>query len=693
MVLNSDNSTVNILKRFSDFAGILIAFIGVMVIVGWAFDISVLKSPGTGFSTIKSNVGLAFIFIGISLWLQQSTRINIRYRRIAQILAAITAIIGFLTIAEYLLNINLGIDQILFKESPGAINTSSPNRMSIISAFNLVLAGIALILMDNKSSRNLAQYLSLMGGIITSIVLIGYLYSSPFLYYPLANYTGIALYASLTFTLVFVAILSAHPTSGFMNMLTNRKLGGYLSRRLLPPVIILPVLLGWLWITGQKLGLYNPALGVALYTILVIIILTSVLWFTSNSINLIDDKRMKTRKELNQLNSYNRSLIEANLDLLFIIDPNGIITDVNKSTENITGYSREKLVGTNFSNYFKKPEKARAVYQKVFQRGFVLDYPLDIKGPGEITTPVLYNASLYRNEKEEVLGVLASARDVSKLKKAEYELKKYRDNLEKLVEVRTKELDQSNQSLKDEVKNHLKTEKEMEKLMEELKRSNNELQQFAYVASHDLQEPLRMVTSFTQLLEKRYKDQLDNDANDFIKFIVDGAKRMQNLIDDLLTYSRVTRTEAEEFKKLDMEDLINEIISNLIVLIEENDAEITHDILPCIRADKSQIIQLFQNLIGNAIKFHGEETPKIHISSYEEGDNWIFEVEDNGIGIESHHQERIFRVFQRLNKREDYPGTGIGLSVCEKIVQHHNGRIWIESEPGKGSKFFFTLPK
>ena len=690
---NTDNNTVNRLKRFSNLSGILIFLVGLVVLIGWSYNIAILKSPGPGFSSIKSNVGLAFIFIGISLWMQQTRRINTKYRIAAQLLAAVAALIGLLTLTEYLFNINIGLDQMLFKESPGAINTSSPNRMAFTAALNLFFAGIAIILMDgnNKLKLNIAQYLALFGGVLTSISLLGYLYNLSALYIILPNYTSIAIYAASSFLLVFAGILSAHPDMGFMKTLTSKSLGGYLSRRLLPAVIFLPILLGGLWIWGELLGFFDHIFGVALSTISTIIILTTLLWFIASSINSIDEKRRKNKEELIQLNNYNRSLIEANLDPMFIIDPDGTITDVNNSTENVTGYSRDKLIKTNFSNYFKKPEKARAVYQKVFQRGMVRDYPLDIKNSGETTTPVLYNGTLYKNESGEVIGVVASARDITELKKAELKLEMYRNNLENEVKIRTDELAHTNESLKNEVIKHKLTEMEMEKLMDELKRSNKELQQFAYVASHDLQEPLRMVTSFTQLLERRYRGNLDDDADDFINYIVEGAKRMQNLIDDLLTYSRVT-TQAEVFKTVDMEEVLKVSIANLKVLIDENDAKITHDPLPTINADMSQMIQLFQNLIGNAIKFHGSEPPVIHISAQKDGESWIFSVEDNGIGIEPHHWERIFRVFQRLNKRDDYPGTGIGLSVCEKIIQRHYGKIWLESKPGKGSKFFFKLP-
>ena len=277
-------------------------------------------------------------------------------------------------------------------------------------------------------------------------------------------------------------------------------------------------------------------------------------------------------------------------------------------------------------------------------------------------------------------------------KKVQLELQKYRDNLEEQVEKRTIELDNANKRLKIEIEDHKKTEVTLEKYLTELKRSNKELQQFAYVASHDLQEPLRMVSSFTQLLAKKYKGQLDSDADEFIKYAVDGAQRMQMLINDLLAYSRVS-SRVEEFQLVDLEKAFNESLQNLKVSIDDNDARITCDSLPTIVADQSQIIQLFQNLIGNAIKFRSNETPEIHIAVEEGEDEWIFRVIDNGIGIDSQHNERIFRVFQRLHERDSYPGTGIGLSICEKIVERHGGDIWVDSKLGNGSTFSFTISK
>ena len=237
-------------------------------------------------------------------------------------------------------------------------------------------------------------------------------------------------------------------------------------------------------------------------------------------------------------------------------------------------------------------------------------------------------------------------------------------------------------------------EKERETLIGELERSNQELQQFAYIASHDLQEPLRTISSFTQLLARRYKGQIDKDADEFIDFIVDGTNRMQAMIKDLLQYSRV-QTRGEEFKPTDVQNALDKALFNLKITIDENNAEITHDKLPVVIADEKQLIQLFQNLIGNAIKFRKpDEKPKIHILSKkdEKNNEYILGVSDNGIGMDQQYAGRIFELFQRLHTRDEYKGTGIGLAVAKKIVERHGGKIWVESEPGIGSTFYFTIP-
>jgi light-regulated signal transduction histidine kinase (bacteriophytochrome) len=235
-------------------------------------------------------------------------------------------------------------------------------------------------------------------------------------------------------------------------------------------------------------------------------------------------------------------------------------------------------------------------------------------------------------------------------------------------------------------------EQRVEERTTELQRSNAELEQFAYVASHDLQEPLRKVVGYTQLLGKRYVGKLDADADEFITYAVDAARRMQQLIQDLLTYSRVGR-QGKELALVDCEVILAQALRNLQVLIQENGALITHDPLPMVTADAGQFVQLFQNLIGNAIKFHGDQPPHVHVAVARQDHDWIFSVRDNGIGIDPQYAERIFLMFQRLHSRSAYPGTGIGLAVCQKIVQRHGGRIWVESQLGEGATFAFAIPE
>ncbi len=245
--------------------------------------------------------------------------------------------------------------------------------------------------------------------------------------------------------------------------------------------------------------------------------------------------------------------------------------------------------------------------------------------------------------------------------------------------------------LRNEIAVRRKAEYELAERSKELARSNEELEKFAYVASHDLQEPLRTITSYTQLLEKRYQGKFDPDADEFFGFIVDGASRMRQLITDLLTYARVG-SKPKSLEPTNCDTLLNSALSNLQAALHDSQGVVTYDPLPSVMADSTQLSQLFQNLIGNAIKFRGKEPPRVHISAKQQGGDWVFSVSDKGIGIEPEYVERIFIIFQRLHSRSEYSGTGIGLAVCKKIVERHGGRIWVESEPQKGSTFYFTLP-
>ncbi len=390
-------------------------------------------------------------------------------------------------------------------------------------------------------------------------------------------------------------------------------------------------------------------------------------------------ERKRAEEATRRANAYNRSLIEASLDPLVTINPDGTISDVNDATVRVTGVPREALIGTVFSRYFTEPEKAKAGYEAVFRDGSVTDYGLEIRHKEGRVTPVLYNATVYRDEAGNITGVFAAARDVTERKRAEEALMQANRELDDRVKERTIKLQEANVLL--------------EKKSEELARSNLELQQFAYIASHDLQEPLRAISGFTELLDKRYRGKLDERADKYINFIIDGTKQMNQVIFDLLEYSRV-QTKAHEFGLIDTGSSLKQALKNLQVSIKEKDAIIIADPLPRLSADGIQITQLFQNLIGNALKFQKAGTvPEIHVSAQETGDTWLFSVTDNGIGIDQQYTERIFKIFQRLHAKGEYDGTGIGLAICKRIVERHGGEITVRSEPGVGSTFSFTLPK
>ncbi|HAJ63817.1 MAG TPA: hybrid sensor histidine kinase/response regulator [Cyanobacteria bacterium UBA8543] len=263
----------------------------------------------------------------------------------------------------------------------------------------------------------------------------------------------------------------------------------------------------------------------------------------------------------------------------------------------------------------------------------------------------------------------AIQQETNERRQAEALFKQLNEELDSKVQARTAELKEVNSNL----------------LL-----SNRELEQFAYVASHDLQEPLRAVNSYTQLLARKYQGNLDAKADKYIGYIVEGSTRMQQLINDLLELSRVG-TRCKELKLTACETVLSQVLDNLKVAIAQNDALVTHDPLPTVMGDQTQLIQLFQNLISNAIKFRGKEPPRVHVSAVQQENEWAFQVCDNGIGMEAEYFERIFMIFQRLNSRKEYPGTGIGLAICKKIVERHGGRIWVESTVGIGTTFHFTL--
>lgn len=383
--------------------------------------------------------------------------------------------------------------------------------------------------------------------------------------------------------------------------------------------------------------------------------------------------------------AWERDLLQSVLDRagkahLAYLDRDFNFVWVNQTYAASCGYLPGEMIGKNHFVLYPHPEN-EIIFSKVRDTGEIFeikDRPFSY--PDQPERGVTYwdwTLNPVKDTEGQVTGLVFSLYETTERKRLEDELKVYSETLEDRVNLRTEELERHQEHL--------------EKVNKELLRSNKELENFAYVASHDLQEPLRMITSFTQLLSLRYKDKLDDKANDYIQFAVDGAKRMYELINGLLAYSGINRKEAT-FSMVDMNKIIDSVKANLNLVINEKHCKIEADKLPVVYADANQMTQLFQNLISNGIKF-SNDNPYIHISATTGNTHHTFSVRDNGIGIEPVYFSKIFEIFKRLMPRDKYEGTGIGLAICKRIVENNNGTIWVESNPGKGSVFHFTFPR
>ena len=368
--------------------------------------------------------------------------------------------------------------------------------------------------------------------------------------------------------------------------------------------------------------------------------------------------RKDAEAHLAQMEGRYRALLEAAPDAMVVVDVGGEIVLLNVQAEKQFGYSRDELVGQKVKDIIPEgfaerliADATRSVADALTQQ---IGTGIELFGRRKDGSEFPIEIMLSPMESAEGILVTAAIRDITERKKSELHLVK---------------------------------------TVGELKRSNNELQQFAYVASHDLQEPLRMVASYTQLLGKRYKGRLDSDADEFIAFAVDGCNRMQRLIQDLLAYSRAG-SGGKVLREISGETALKGALTNLRATIEQSGAIVTHDALPAITTDGAQLAQVFQNLVSNAIKYRSAAVPQVHISAAKNrGKEWIFSVQDNGLGIDPRYFERIFILFQRLHGRDEFEGTGIGLAICKKLVERLGGRIWVESQLGKGSTFYFVLPE
>lgn len=877
------------LARFPYWTSAIAVLVGLAALVGWAFDLPALKSVVPGVVSMKANTALAFILAGSSLLFLKAIRPSRWTRTLAQLFPAIVALIGLLTVSEYLFGWNLGIDQMLFREPPGTVGTSDPGRMAPATALNFSLLGLALLFPGRKTRLGLSssEILIIPAIFLAATALMGYAYGALDLT-GIGAYTRMAVHTSVIFIVLGLGILVAYPDEGLGVIFFADRAGGYMARRLLPIVLGSAVLLGWMKVAGANQGLYGTAAGTALVVLALMVVFSTSLFWNARSLNVSDERRDQAEKAIRESEQKTRELMEHLPVGVGVSGPDGSAVYANSALLSILGYpSREEFLKAPVSNLYANP-RDRSRFLELLKGGDVKDFEIQYRrydeslawgtmdammqknpsGESQIVVALqditerkraeaerAYNAYVLANvgdaviatdarfvvtawsgaaeriygwraeealgrpvnelvrsrvpddERQEfrrilrekgqleadyiqyrrdgspiqvsartvalragdgsITGTVTLSRDVTEARRAERD----RDRLfnfsldmlciagfdgyfKQLNPAWEKALGWTNEELmskpyldfvhpedrqptidaagglaegktvitfenryrcKDgsyrwiswnsyplmeeklifaaarDITERNNAEEQIARQAKELTRSNAELEQFAYVASHDLQEPLRMVASYTELIAKRYKGKLDAEADEFISYAVDGANRMRALINDLLVYSRMG-TGGKEFAPTSMQTVLDEALSNLQVTIRESGAEITHNAMPTVMADGSQLVQVLQNLIGNAITFRRESPPRVHIAAERRGDEWVLSVRDNGIGIDSKYFHRLFTMFQRLHARNEYPGTGIGLAIVKKIVERHLGRVWVESQPGQGSTFNFTIP-
>ena len=701
-------------SSFVSFGAALSAGVGLVCIAGWVFDIPVLRSGHPGLVQIKANTAICLILLGSALWLRKAETRQTRGRIIvAQALAGLAAVVGLSSFGEYLFGWDLGIDQLLFVENADAIGTIRPGLMAPINAINFVLLGLALVFLDWATHRRFwpSQLLSFTAGLLALFNVLDFILA------PGEYHTHTSLPAAFAMALLSIAVVCGADSEAEDSLFQRWFFRGAEAERSQPlryggavalvaaaailrhsleqfvgvtlvtfitffPATFLAAILGGIGpgILATLLSgfcaayfFFDPP-GIGVEKLGDVIDLTIFLP-TGIGISVLAETLERTRKRsaatMQRAASYARSLLEASLDPLVTINPEGKITDANHATEEATGVARTVLIGTDFGGYFTEPEKAGAGYRQVLERGRVTDYALAIRHVSGKITDVLYNASLYRDEKGSVTGVFAAARDVTERKRVEQELAAYRQHLEEMVAQRTGELRTTNTRLEG---------------------ANAELETFAYSVSHDLRTPLRAVDGFSRILQEDYAPKLDPEGQRIVNVIREATKKMAQMIDDILAFSRAGRLELS-IRPIDMNELVREVLRSLAPALAGSDVKVEIQPLPASKGDASMIQRLWTNLLDNAIKFtRTKPGGAIEVSAQAGDHETIYYVKDNGVGFDMQYAHKLFGVFQRLHGPDEFPGTGIGLAIVKRIVERHGGRVWAQGKVGQGATIYFALP-
>ncbi|MCW5878983.1 MAG: PAS domain-containing protein [Anaerolineales bacterium] len=627
---------------------LLVLGVALLVLVGWWLQLRVLTSILPGLPSMKANTALGFILLGGALYLREMRLPQTRWWKL---LALLSLVFASLLLSQFVFNLNLGIDQALFPDNFGDVQEGLPGRTSAPTAVAFVLLALAMLTENRLKDRHRQTMI-----LVVLLLGLSVFFSYPFSWVygtSLFSYTGMALHTSVLIVLLAAIMLLEMKQRGWVDLILANNAIGQNTRNLLAAALVTPFLLGWLIFWLQSRGVLQAGLASSSYAVLVMLFLGAVIVLNAVNLQTAETSQRLLRSNLASTQQQFNALVQNSPSAIILKSTQGQYQMVNLPFEKLVGLPADQVIGRIAEDIFSSELLPKVLLsdQQVLSSKQVVSFEAQARLEGEKRSYLCTKFPMF-DANGDLVSIGAIWTDITEQKKL------------------AEHLGQKN---------------------EELERSNKELEQFAYVASHDLQEPLRMVSSYMQLLESRYRKDLDGDALDFINYAVDGAQRMQRLIQDLLSFSRVG-TQGQPPEPVDARQAVDDALQNLKVRIEETGAKITIADLPQVVADKNQLAQVFQNLVANAIKFRGEAAPKIRISASQVDGFAEFSIKDNGIGFDAKYTDRIFVIFQRLNSRELYEGTGIGLAICKKIVERHSGRIWVESKPGKGSQFFFTFP-
>jgi PAS domain S-box-containing protein len=652
--------TGDIYSRTAQVCSAITLILGTLVMTGWLTDIRSLASFIPGYIPIAPGASLAFILLG-GTWYLYARAPSRWFTRICVLVSVfIISLIALLNLIQLLTGANVGIEEYFTRNvlavNPGIYGAGPMSPIAAVS-FLLICAAMVLLLFAHRHrAAGLSSGLASVVVLVGLVVFLGYLYGTPQLYGE--GYRYVALPAGVMFVFLGTGLIAtAGPEHFPLRLLVGPSIRALLMRSFLLVIFVVILIEGTFRNLFSRLGLtmaLRAVLSALMAMAIASIVISQISRVVGGAMDRAEAERKRAEEALLKSEQHYRSLFENMLDgfayCKMFFDDSGhpvdfVYLEINSAFERLTGL--ENVVGKKITEIIPGIKESYPEVFEIYGRVALTGKPEKI----EIDFKPLeawFSISVYSTEREYFVAVFDN---ITERKRAEGELKK-----------RT----------------------------EELARLNAELEQFVYIASHYLQEPLRTVSNSSQLLARRYKGKLDANANQFIDYIVDGTTRMQEMIDDLLAYSKVM-TRTKPFQPTNCETVFDQALVNIKEAVEESGALVTHDPLPTVMADASQMVQLFQNLLSNAIKFR-KEKPHITVSAVLRGNDWLFSVQDNGIGIAPEFMEYIFKMFEREYASSEYPGTGIGLAICKKIVERHGGRIWVESEQGKGSTFYFTIP-